>query len=342
MRVYQIETPNILKEHLARQFEIYQLIEDLDGDSHWQGTNNSQDMPFSQRPPISSPKGFFFSGQENIFCFDGECFRETIPSPSPFALFGVHSCDLTAIAYQDQFFADDPYYQARKQQALLIGVDCINPCTHGFCHSVEAGPGVDLEYADLILHRLQKNRWLLLASSNKGELAVTGLNLAPANTTALRQRENQLNLCEQQFDDCSYLDQGIEAINNQQVPESIWQQLGLQCLSCSGCTMLCPTCSCYSTRDIYDNHTAIQQRFWDSCLYESFQREASQHNPSIDPGERVRHFWTHKFGKKFVETFDRYGCVGCGRCEQTCPGVIGAHSVMERIKAYAKLDTKRH
>ena len=205
MRVYRLETPDILKDHLAQQYEIYQLIEDLDGDSHWQTINDSQDATFSQRPPISSPKGLFFSEQENLFHFDGECFRETLPSPSPFALFGVHSCDLTAIAYQDKFFAEDPYYQARRQQALLIGVDCINPCANGFCHSVDAGPGVDLEYADLILHRFQQHRWLLLASTNKGEQSVAGIGLAPANTTDMREREKQLDHCEQQFDSHSYL-----------------------------------------------------------------------------------------------------------------------------------------
>ena len=66
-------------------------------------------------------------------------------------LFGVKACDLTAIAYQDKHFADDPYYQDRRKKTLLVGIDCSTPCENGFCRSVDAGPQVKDEIADLIL-----------------------------------------------------------------------------------------------------------------------------------------------------------------------------------------------
>jgi len=74
-----------------------------------------------------------------------------------------------------------------------------------------------------------------------------------------------------------------------------------------------------------------RERVWDSCLYEGFQREASGHNPSASPGQRVQRFWTHKFGDAFKERFERYGCVGCGRCDRVCPGGIGVHGVMHKV-----------
>lgn len=323
MPCYHLDTLEQLRNHLARSYQIVQSMEDIGEPS----------------PPQVSPKGYFFAEQENLFIFDGECFRETLPQPPPFVLFGVQSCDLTAIAYQDQFFARDPYYQARRQQALLVGIDCVTPCEHGFCPSVDAGPGVKAECADLILHARPEGGWLLMICNDKGREAVRELGLDQADAAELRSRDERIDDCIAVFPDDSYLHRGIAAINQNRVPEQQWQQLGIQCLGCSGCTTLCPTCSCYGTRDLPEDTGDIQrQRFWDSCLYESFQREASQHNPSEEAGERVRRFWTHKFGDDFVQTFGRYGCVGCGRCEQTCPGVIGVHSVMKRIADYVPTD----
>lgn len=323
MPCYHLDSVARLRSHLGRAYQIVQPLEDV-GES---------------APPLVSPKGYFFAEQENLFVFDGECFRETLPQPPPFVLFGVQSCDLTAIVYQDQFFARDPYYQARRQQALLVGIDCVTPCEHGFCASVDAGPGVKAGCADLILHARAEGGWLLLVGSDKGGEAIRGLELAQADAAELRARDGRIDDCIAAFPDDSHLHRGIAAINRDRVPDQQWQQLGIQCLGCSGCTTLCPTCSCYGSRDLPGEQGDIRrQRFWDSCLYESFQREASQHNPSEEAGERVRRFWTHKFGDDFVKTFGRYGCVGCGRCEQTCPGVIGVHSVMRRIADYAPDD----
>ena len=66
-------------------------------------------------------------------------------------------------------------------------------------------------------------------------------------------------------------------------------------------------------------------------MYEGFQKEASGNNPAEAAGQRVARFWYHKFSEDFVKDFGRYGCVGCGRCDQVCPGVIGAKSIMTTI-----------
>lgn len=338
MPQYLLETLPTLQQHLARDYQVYQpIIANQQGDTHWQAIKDGEPVTLNQRLPISSPKTLLFSERENLFNFDGEMFRETIPTPAPFVLLGIQSCDLTAIAYQDKFFANDPYYQARRQQALLIGMDCLSPCEFGFCHSVDAGPGVSTDCADIILHRQNKGHYLMLVCSDKGEQALAGLALKPADSNALNHREDQLNHCLQQFDDRPYIDKGIDIVCHQEVDDSFWQQAGVQCLSCSGCSNLCPTCSCYGTRDLAeDQGNIVQQRFWDSCLYEGFQREASQHNPSQQAGTRLRRFWTHKFSQQTLEHFSRHGCVGCGRCEQTCPGVIGVHSIMKRVVTHQK------
>jgi ferredoxin len=335
MEIYQLDDLSMLKQHLLAQYQLYQVIEDDNKQCSWQQQTKEISEPLIAKLPQSSAKDFFFAEHENLLIFNGEYFQETLPSPKPFVLFGVLSCDLTAISYQDQFFKDDPYYQARRQQCLLVGLDCIEPCQQGFCSTVDAGPGVREHSADIILHPLANQQWLVITTNDKGAEAIKGLALKTSHWHLLTQRDLTLAQCEQEFPDYTYITQGIDKLNSGEISDSFWQQLAVQCLGCSGCTTLCPTCSCYGTRSIEveaeQKKVIKQQRFWDSCLYEGFQREASFHNPSSEAGKRVQRFWQHKFGNEFFTEFNRHGCVGCGRCEQTCPGVIGVHSVMKRI-----------
>ncbi|MBY0277938.1 4Fe-4S dicluster domain-containing protein, partial [Candidatus Binatia bacterium] len=115
------------------------------------------------------------------------------------------------------------------------------------------------------------------------------------------------------------------------VQDDEWQQLGPLCFACTGCTTLCPTCSCFTIVDEVCGSGGVRCRLLDSCLLEGFQREASGHNPSARPGDRVRRFWTHKLGASFTRHMGRPGCVGCGRCDVTCPGSIGARAVLSRL-----------
>mgnify|MGYP002700209889 FL=1 len=342
MNIYLLDDIKKLQLHLTYQYQLHQIVKNNQGQSHWQQISTDQFPTLLHEKAQTSIKDFFFAQQENILVFNGEYFQETLPSPNPFVLFGVQSCDLVAVNYQDQFFKNDPYYQARRKHCLLVGLDCISPCEHGFCPTVNAGPGVRSHTADLILHPLvnqplEKPQWLLIEGSEKGAMAIKhmtikGQPLETAHWHYLTQRDLTLKACKQKFSDDSHINIAIEKINNNNVSAVFWQKVAIQCIGCSGCTSLCPTCSCYGTRSIkLPNDNISQERFWDSCLYEGFQKEASFHNPTAEAGKRVERFWRHKFSDGIATEFDRYGCVGCGRCEQTCPGVIGVHSIMKRI-----------
>ncbi|MCF7481043.1 4Fe-4S dicluster domain-containing protein [Vibrio sp. J1-1] len=351
IKTYLLDSLDELRMHLLQNRALYQVVANSEQgteDYYWQQVLAQDLPPLINQIPTHSAKGFFFTENEPMYVFDGKFFKETLPNVEPFVLFGVQSCDLVAIRYQDAFFEQDPYYQARRKQALLVGVDCTQPCKQGFCPTVNAGPSVRDETADLVIHLLDEESWLLVVLSKLGEEALRGLDLKVASTHHRSKRWQNIAHCEQAFPDDRYLIEGIEKVSQGKVADEFWQQVGIQCLGCSGCTTLCPTCSCFGTRSITENtgsedaqfsqqdnisqgNNVSQVRFWDSCLYEGFQREASFHNPTKEAAKRVERFWYHKFSIDFVPEFGRYGCVGCGRCEQTCPGVIGVHSLMKRI-----------
>jgi formate hydrogenlyase subunit 6/NADH:ubiquinone oxidoreductase subunit I len=132
----------------------------------------------------------------------------------------------------------------------------------------------------------------------------------------------------QSFPDRLAVARAITRIDARMVPHEEWHALGPSCLACTGCTNVCPTCSCFTVIDEPGEHGGTRVREWDSCLLEGFQREASGHHPAPHAGDRVRRFWTHKLEGTFAADCGRLGCVGCGRCDVACPGSIGALRVL--------------
>lgn len=334
--IFAISELTSLRNFLNKSFSIWQLERDASNEVQWTRSISNQTSPLfgHNSLPLKSAKDFFFSQKDPLFRFDGNTFESMTPETEPFALFGVQACDLTAIAYQDKFFKEDPNYQRRRQAALLVGIDCQSACENGFCPVVNAGPHVRVETADLILHKTESGSWLIIAETEKGKNSIQELDKEDVGLGQLAKRHIQQQRVLKDFANFDYIVNGIDRINRNAVPANVWESLSTHCLECSGCTNLCPTCSCYSTYEEPENsgNGYVTYRTWDSCLFEGFQKEASGNNPSHQAGKRTERFWYHKFSNQFLPEFERYGCVGCGRCEVTCPGSIGAHSVMQRIE----------
>ncbi|ERI53218.1 hypothetical protein N878_16220 [Pseudomonas sp. EGD-AK9] len=336
MQAFSLDRPERLRAYLALARRLYQVRDDGQGGAHWQLVGAQDLGAFDARaePPAFSAKSFFFAERELLFRFDGGQFYSALPEAVPQVLFGVHACDLIAVAYQDRFFAADPHYQARRQATLLVGVDCLHSCRGGFCSLLDSGPAVHGETADLILlpPADEAGDWLLLVASAAGREALEGLRLPAARRDWQAERAANCQRVAAEQGDQHELVAGIAALNAGRIDDEQWDALGLRCLGCSGCTSVCPTCSCFAPLDNPTGRGGVErERVWDSCLYQGFQREASGHNPSASPGQRVQRFWTHKFGDAFKERFERYGCVGCGRCDRVCPGGIGVHGVMHEV-----------
>ena len=53
-----------------------------------------------------------------------------------------------------------------------------------------------------------------------------------------------------------------------------WDAIASSCIACTGCTRVCPTCTCFTAEEEQDTpHSGTRVRVWDSCQSVSFTRK---------------------------------------------------------------------
>ena len=259
---------------------------------------------------------------------------ETDNPETKYAFFGVKGCELNAIKIQDQIFLEgqyvDPNYERRRENALIVAVECYNAGETCFCDSVGAGPEIP-DGADIVITELiekGKHYFLIRSETENGQDILNQLRLADANLSHQlikdAQLENVRNHMKRQVQ-VSGLKSNLLAYPN----HPRWEEVADRCLACSNCTMVCPTCFCMTVEDIndLDGNTERKQR-WDSCFTSEFTYMHGG-NTRDSVKSRYRNWLTHKFAT-WQDQFNTLGCIGCGRCITWCPPGI---DITEELKA---------
>jgi formate hydrogenlyase subunit 6/NADH:ubiquinone oxidoreductase subunit I len=322
-----------LRAALARTHALYEVQPTAEG-AEWRRVEKVVPFDWDVPLPLTGAKRFFFPPREMLLRWQGDDVQPSPPATEPFVLFGLRACDLTAIVYQDRFFADDPWYAARRAQALLVGVNCLAACPGGFCADVDAGPFARAGF-DLALTSVGEEFAVVEVGSARGQAALTAAGVATmlSDPDVIDARRRAEDGAHDTFRTRPFVARALARVRAGTVSVPEWDALAPACLACTGCTSVCPTCSCFTVVDAPSNGGGERARVWDSCLLEGFQREASGNHPAPHPGDRVRRFWYHKLSGDFAPAFDRPGCVGCGRCDVTCAGSIGALRVLAALGA---------
>ncbi|MBX9787299.1 MAG: 4Fe-4S dicluster domain-containing protein [Pirellulales bacterium] len=271
-----------------------------------------------------SPKQHFFPSRVTVVAADrdGDAWRmRDVPDDEPpVALLGVRACDLAAIAVQDRTFMharySDPIYRRRREQALIIAVNCTQAASTCFCTSMNTGPRCSSGF-DLALTELP-DCFTVEVGSPQGAALAALLPTRPADPQALRQaeiaRQHAVDDISKQLDTNDLRDL---LLNNLEHPR--WSEVATRCLSCTNCTMVCPTCFCSSVKEVSDLDVEHVERVreWDTC----FNWDFSYLNGGVVRDQirsRYRQWLTHKLAS-WVDQFGVSGCVGCGRCITWCP-----------------------
>lgn len=271
--------------------------------------------------------------KDGSFIVDAEA-----PRPPRLALIGARSCDLHAIAVQDRTFLDgpvvDPDYAARRQHVFVVAVHCGQAGGTCFCVSMNTGPratrGFDLALTELLDDA--GHRFVVEVGTERGAQVLAMIDSQAAEAGDCRKADA---IVEQTASSMGRtLDTaGIKELLYRNLEHPRWDEVATRCLSCTNCTLACPTCFCASVEDVTDlaGDTAERWRRWDSC----FTLDHSYvHGGSIrgTTRSRYRQWLVHKVAS-WIDQFGTSGCVGCGRCITWCPVGIDLTEEVAAIRA---------
>ena len=246
--------------------------------------------------------------------------RTPTDDPPRYAFLGVRACELAAIDVQDKVFlrgpSVDPIYKKRREAAFIIAVNCTQAAPTCFCTSMKTGPrcksGFDLALTEI------RDGFLLEIGSQAGRTLADRLPTSPATQPQLEAAEAARHRAVEQITKTlDTTDIRNLLLGNLEHPR--WNEVAKRCLSCTNCTLVCPTCFCSSVVEVADltgDHVE-RQRQWDSC----FNSDFSYMNGGVvrnDISSRYRQWLTHKLAS-WHDQFGSSGCVGCGRCITWCP-----------------------
>ena len=302
--------------------------EDTTGQRYFAWANGPQNL----KPLLFLPQEKIWSVNKNA---DGSMTFAAAPAfAQPTAVLGVRACDMAALELLDKHYLNaegpDPLYQERRNNLLLIGVNCTHPAATCFCVSTGDGPQVH-QGVDIILSELDDG-FLVKAQTQTGRSIVDQLPVQEAVSA--------------QWDEATMELEHAAAIQVRKVPlrnlhtylmakleHPRWSDVAGRCLSCGNCTSVCPTCFCHNQVEdaALDGSRSDHYRQWDSCFSKG---HSYIHGITIreETLSRYRQWLTHKFGTWHVQ-YGRSGCVGCGRCITWCPVGIDVTAELAALTA---------
>jgi len=291
-------------EKLSKSMEVY-----IPSGPRFERLSKGVDMNLSRKTFFSAKK-LFFPQREVLFEFDakGKTIKEGIKAPG-IVLFGARPCDLNAVKYMDMVFRDDPYYIKRRENTVLIGLQCGKPKLFENCYCHYTGTF----FAD--------NYDILLIESDSGFAAKPGsekgIGLLESRFFS-EKGKNPDSLLEELKKEYVALTGG-KMKSMEDIRDSEVKKLAKDCFSCTACTTVCPTCHSFVIEDELntDLKSGRRVRLWDSCQLQRYTRVAGNNVFRPSRLQRVRQRINCKF-RYSLEQQNMMSCTGCGRCIDVC------------------------
>lgn len=271
---------------------------------------------------LAKPTSLFFPQEGEIFTSGPEGSHSSAAISRQLLVIGFTPRDLLCLRFIDRFFADgvrDDVYFRQREGAVVAAVSGFSGVDGGFVPP--SGGLCDLEFV------FNGSDWIILPYSQAGR-SITALISCDAPVDALIEVNDEAATFVNK--DAAIISAASELLANDLVPDSFWEEIASSCILCTGCNLVCPTCSCFGVQDWRYADRVERSRMWDSCQMDGFMREAGGHNPLGSEALRTRRRIHHKLAADRLR-WGEISCFLCGRCDATCPTGIGILAVARRM-----------
>lgn len=323
---------------LARKFEIVGVKEKY-GKYIYSVIEDSEEIILDYDVTVNAPTKFFLPPKDVLLKFKVGRPESVEPviSANPRVLIGIHPYDIKAIELLDEVYLAsnlDPNYQARRENTVIIGVDCLNPSPKSFSNCM--GTNVTDTGFDLFLTDVGTGYVVTIGTKRGQELLNKYAEYRePTKAEIGRQKEARDAALAKYKLQLTVPRERLPKILEESYDDPYWESRSRTCLNCGSCVMVCPTCFCFDVKDETELNLEHGERYrtWDGCVLVDFAKVATGENFRHDKASRFRHRINRK-GKYILERFGLVGCVGCGRCSIAC--LAGIASPLEAFNAIAE------
>ncbi len=338
MKYAALEKSNFDKfiNRLIQRKKVVAPVEKSNNQYSFEPVTSASQIALKYIPTILPPKKYFMPQYETLAEYDisqGKQTMQAVVEYEEMIIFGIHTCDLAGIQNLNVVFSSKPYdpnYLTRKNNVLLIGLECNDYCDeYASCHLMGndlPNGGYDLFFTDL------GDYFLVHINTVEGEELISGCcnEAKPEQIAALEKlREKKRKIFRNEVHITA---SKIPEIFAKSYNSKVWEEIGKKCLGCANCTNVCPTCYCFDVEDEPDLNlkTGKRIRVWDSCQNDPFAKVAGGEDFRKLRSERQRHRYYRKF--KFpVDKYARFFCTGCGRCSRTCMAGINLKETLDSL-----------
>lgn len=282
----------------------------------------------TDRPSDFSAKEMYYPVMQTMIYFsDTECRESTLADEREMLLL-LHPCDINAMKRLDTIFLEnggqaDSYYKRLREKVRVVLLQCAGSYENCFCVSMGTNIAGDYEFA---VH-IRETGVDIQVKDPAFAHYFSGGALSDYEPEFVSRNEKTVKLPEIH---------GVEELKlASELP--FWDQYDDECIGCGGCNTVCPTCSCFDTRDILYDETSLdgeRRRVWSSCMLDTFTQTAGGGRARKTAGANMRFKTLHKT-YDYRTRFNREEnmCVGCGRCVKQCPKKI---SFIETINGFTE------
>ncbi len=310
LRKYDVFAPKVFKGQAT--------FSDLDN-IRYAKVSCMDEIEFEKKSEYSFKEALFPIQQDLFYFTDGEV---TIPKTSEKGiLIFLRSCDLFALERLDNIFLkngpEDYYYQMLREKAKFVLMGCPVTCKSGFCVSMETNRA---ENYDMYLK------------------LTDDMAFADIRDDALAEAFREVQILEKEVHP-EYVEENKEQVT---IPEHlttddynhpVFEETGSRCIKCGRCTLVCPTCSCFTMQDIFyreNPKNGERRRVHASCMVDGFDTVAGGIQFRKTTGQRMRYKVMHKI-EDYRKVYGTTMCIGCGRCEEVCPEYISYITILNRL-----------